>query len=687
MRLKGPTSKRRTHDGSRSAQRGFVVVVVMLFLIATVIFSLALMLRISSDNVIDSERQTDSTAAFFLAESGLDKGRAALSLATSLTDTVCTGVTTPLGGYAVGRGAVTLSGVSSPATCGGGGTNPACTSCALTATGTVKQATRTLAFTVNLGATNGTACNAATMDCTNATAPPPTWRLNLQNFYSTPAIALFSLAARCQGNNTGANCTNAACAVEWNINTSNGINSVGSMGNAVPIPAGGSYAIYQTLTSNYDLAEVGALFPGTGTGPTLTGKYSAGKPVAGSAAYWNDDQGGHDGGTIAKAGSTSGFFTNDGTWTDPASDICTTAPGPGSHQACTNWCYGGDTLVYGFAGSAASLSDGLSAVNFDTSGQNISLTQVAKFPTATIAGAPTDVYSEVWYAHNPDYLSNATASSGALVTGSMGSTFTGALANGSAVMTVSAITGVLHIGDLVSCNGGGGCPAVLGGTASIASQTSGTTGGAGTYTLSAPCVNPNCGTRSDKASSTKLEVTAVTNGYLSIGDTLTGTGVTAGTTVTAIVGAGNVTGAYGVSVAQNVPSTTITAAGSTIHVTGGVVPSGGIPAGGTLVSVRSVAGTVAAGTRVLASPAPTATLFKISTATTSATRLVGATICGGTCAFFQHGASATTSFNVTKSAGTGYWGSGFLCLKGVDLTPQVVTSSSTAGSGWTEPVQ
>jgi len=686
MRLKSPPTKRRTHDGARSAQRGFVVVVVMLFLIATVIVSLALMLRISSNNVVDSDRQNDSTAAFFLAESGLDKGRAALALATSLTDTVCTGVTTPPGGYAVGRGAVTLSGVSTPATCGGGGTNPACTSCALTATGTVKQATRTLAFAVNLGSTNGTACNATNMNCTNSTAPPPTWRLNLQNFYSTPAIALFSLAARRQGNNTGANCTNPACAVEWNINTSNGINSVGSMGNAVPIPAGGSYAIYQTLTSNYDLAEVGALFPGSGTGPTLTGKYSAGKPVAGSAAYWNDDQGGNDGGTIAKAGSTSGFFTNDGTWTNPASDICTTAPAPSSHQACTNWCYGGDTLVYGFAGSAASLSDGLSAVNFDTGGQNISLTQVAKFPTATIAGAPTDVYSEVWYARNPDYLSNATASSGGVVTGSMGSTFVASIA--SATMTVSAVTtGVLHVGDLVSCNGGGACPAVLGpGTASILAQTSGTTGGAGAYTLSAPCVS-NCGSRNDKASSVKLEVTAVANGYLSIGDTVTGTGVTAGTTVTAIVGAGNVTGAYGVSVAQNVPSTAITAAGSTIHVTGGVVPSSGIPASATLVSVRSGTGTVAAGTTVLASPAPTATLFKISTATTSATRLVGATICGGTCAFFEHGASATTSFNVTKSGGTGYWGSGFLCLKGVDLTPQVVTSSSTAGSGWTEPVQ
>ena len=686
MRSKSLMAKRRTPQRGPAKQRGFVVVVVMLFLIATVIFTVALMLTISSNNVIDSDRQNDSTAAFFLAESGLDKGRAALALANSLTDTVCTGVTTPPGGYAVGRGAVTLSGVSTPATCGG--PNPACTSCALTATGTVQQATRNLVFAVNLTLANGSSCNQATMDCTNSTAPPPTWRLNLQNPYSAPAIALFSLAARRQGNNSGANCTNSACALEWNINTSNGANSVGSMGNAVPIPAGGSYAIYQTLTGNYSLAEVGALFPGTGTGPTLTGRYSAGKPVAGSAAYWNDDQGGNDGGTIAKAGSTSGFFTNDGTWTDPASDICATAPAPGSHQACTNWCYGGDTLVYGFAGSAASLADGLSAVTFNTSGQNIALTQVAKFPNPTIIGAPTDVYSEVWYAHNADYLSNATASSGGLVTGSIGSTFTGVLPAGSTGMTVSAVTGVLHVGDLVGCGTGGTCPAVLAsGTTTIASQTSGTAGGAGVYQLSAPCVNPGCGTRADKASSTRLEVTAVTNGYLSVGDTVTGTGVTAGTTVAAIVGAGNVIGRYGVSVAQNVPSTALTAAGSTIHVTGAAVPASGIPYSATLVSVRSGTGTIAAGTTVLASPVPTATVFKISTATTSATRLVGATICGGTCAFFQHGAGATTSFNVTKSAGTGYWGSGFMCLKGVDLTPQVVTSSATAGSGWTEPVQ
>ena len=53
-------------------QSGMVTMVVMLFLIATVVFALAQMLNVSSGNVIDGQRQGDSTAAFFLAESGLD---------------------------------------------------------------------------------------------------------------------------------------------------------------------------------------------------------------------------------------------------------------------------------------------------------------------------------------------------------------------------------------------------------------------------------------------------------------------------------------------------------------------------------------------------------------------------------------------------------------------------------------
>src|SRR2546425_1936459 len=99
----------------QTGQRGMVTLVAMLFLIATVVFALSQMLNVSSGNVIDGQRQGDSTAAFFLAESGLDKGRAALSTS-SLTDAVCTGVAST---YALGRGNVTLSGLSNPQPCGG----------------------------------------------------------------------------------------------------------------------------------------------------------------------------------------------------------------------------------------------------------------------------------------------------------------------------------------------------------------------------------------------------------------------------------------------------------------------------------------------------------------------------------------------------------------------------------------
>ena len=90
-------------------QRGMVTVVVMLFLIATVIFALSQMLNVSSGNVVDGQRQGDSTAAFFVAESGLEKAHASLNgtlLLGNLTNTACTGTAST---YNLGRGSVTLS--------------------------------------------------------------------------------------------------------------------------------------------------------------------------------------------------------------------------------------------------------------------------------------------------------------------------------------------------------------------------------------------------------------------------------------------------------------------------------------------------------------------------------------------------------------------------------------------------
>jgi len=58
-----------------------VTAVVMLFLVATVVFALAQMVNVSGGNVIDGQRQGDSSAAFFLAESGIERGHAIVDAA------------------------------------------------------------------------------------------------------------------------------------------------------------------------------------------------------------------------------------------------------------------------------------------------------------------------------------------------------------------------------------------------------------------------------------------------------------------------------------------------------------------------------------------------------------------------------------------------------------------------------
>ena len=664
-----------------ACQRGMVTLVVMLFLIATVVFALSQMLDVSSGNVIDGQRQGDSTAAFFLAESGLERGHTFVNAAFGPTfnNTSCTGIPAAASSpYTLGRGSVSLSAESTPATCDNSGAT-ACVKCKVTSTGQVGLTSRTVTQDMLLTTANGVSCDATVSDCTNGSAPPPVWKLNLYNTYPTPAIAVFSLASRRQGNNSGASCTNPACKLQWNINSQNGANSVGSMGNAVSIAGGGSYEIYQTLNINYNVAEVGALFPGSSPGPSLTGRYVSGSPVPGGAAFWDDNESGGTGGTIAKANSTTGFFTNDGTWTNPATDTCTTTPAPGSKQTCTSWCYGGDTLVFGFAGSSLSVADELSAVNFDTSGQNVSMTRIAKFPTTGIAGAPGNVYSEIWYARNPNFLSASDARSGALVTGYAGAVFTGSINKNSTTLTVTSWSGApLQVGNVIS----GGIDA---GTKICAFGTG--TGGNGTYTVSSTASCSPAGNQGSNhngqamsVSSSVLTVTAATIANLAAGDKIFGTGLTAGTTIVSLgTGTGGI-GTYNLSVSQAFASTTITSDNPTVTSASGTV----VPTADTmLVSVKS-GGVVPAGTTIVSSPAPTATTFKLSQRPT--TPLVNATICGGTCAFFQHGAAATTSFNVTKSANTGYWGAGFMCLKGVDITPQVVTSSSALSRRWTEIV-
>jgi hypothetical protein len=105
---------------------------------------------------------------------------------------------------------------------------------------------------------------------------------------------------------------------------------------------------------------------------------------------------------------------------------------------------------------------------------------------------------------------------------------------------------------------------VTGGT-TISSQLTGTTGGTGTYSVSASqtvgstTITAVVASTSLTATGTTMTVTAVGSGTLIVRQILTGTGVTADTRITALGTGTGATGTYIVNTAQNTGLITITA--------------------------------------------------------------------------------------------------------------------------------
>ena len=270
---------------SRRRQHGMTTVVAVIFLITAVFFALTQTLGINATSSVDNQRQLDSVAALYLAESGLERAQSVLATAATLTDTVCTGIA--VSSYALGRGTVSLTATSSPPSCNNGG-GTSCDSCTVEATGTVGTTARRVQTVISVTPVNGVAGTGTTVAMT------------LQNTYAHPSIALFNLATRRQGSDTDSICGSVngiTCAMKWNIQSQNGGGnpSVGGMGVAVTMPASSIARITQTLDSSRSYAEVGALFPGTST-PSIVG------------SYWDDSNGG---GSKTVGNSTTGG-TNDG---------------------------------------------------------------------------------------------------------------------------------------------------------------------------------------------------------------------------------------------------------------------------------------------------------------------------------------------------------------------------------------
>ena len=435
-------------------REGGAATIAIAFLILVIISAaLVTSLGVSGSLVRDASTSEEQVAALFIAESGLERAQQTLKTSgTAFTDATCTGLAG--GPYTVDRGSFTLSAASTPASCTGSG----CTSCAVTSVGIIGNVSRTITLGETLGAVNGTGCDTTKRDCTNAT-------LTLTNPSSTTAaVAVFNLASRRLGANTGVTCAvsgGGACVVQWNESSSNGSVSLGISGVAVTIAASTSYTVTHTLDSSRNWAEVGAFFQGT-SAPTVVGTYSS---------YWNDKN--PDNTTINKNGSSFSGSTNNGASSGASSGCGTPAlTTDSSEQAdtCTNWCQatGANMLVMGFAGktSSTSFTEGLtSPVTFGTGYQVVAMSKIASYPNSTSTLAAGDLYSEIWYAKNDYYLSpSADATSGGVVTGAIGvDSFNATLTNGSATMIVNSLPAntALNANDSINCTSGGACPAGL----------------------------------------------------------------------------------------------------------------------------------------------------------------------------------------------------------------------------------
>lgn len=163
--------------------------------------------------------------------------------------------------------------------------------------------------------------------------------------------------------------------------------------------------------------------------------------------------------------------------------------------------------------------------------------------------------------------------------------------SGTTLTVTSVTTGTVSIGQGVSGAG------VAAGT--TITGLGGGTGGAGTYTVSvSQTVAPESLTASPLAaavtgsiSATTLTVSAVTYGTLAVGQSVTGSGISAGTVITALGTGTGGTGTYTVSPSQSAGSTALATTSNAALVTGSIQPNSGSVTGsisGTTLTVTGV---------------------------------------------------------------------------------------------------
>ena len=181
----------------------------------------------------------------------------------------------------------------------------------------------------------------------------------------------------------------------------------------------------------------------------------------------------------------------------------------------------------------------LAATNAHLFGGNISglsLTQLQSYAgtlnvtiDSVLATASINLAAATSFSNAAQIIQNDLAITGlanAAFTAAMGATFTGTATGTSLVVT--SVTGYISIGDTITGTG-------ISGTVTIVSQSSGTTGGAGTYITSAATT---ASTAAITASSNNIIVSVVASGALAVGQLLAGNSVAAHTYLNSTAGGG-----------------------------------------------------------------------------------------------------------------------------------------------------
>lgn len=598
-------------------QRGaasLVIVVLLVFILAAAVMAA---LRMSGSSVVDSSINEAQVSALSLAESGLERAQATLTLAgyTSASCTSLTGTTSSLG-----RGTFTYAAVFNAGIC-------TVTVTGAIGTSAIDTSSRTIRAALSNSPAQGVAGNGSTIPLRLSTGAA---NVAVITNLAYPAGATASIGS----------CTNPdACADILQV-TGTGTSKLSNRSVFESVAASSVYAITQTLVSGgspapRNFVQVAAVFsPASGS-------------VGHIGAYANSGTGGLGG----SVGANWNCAPNSGTST-------------ASNAA------GANTLVYGFSSLAATGSQ----LNVVTLGGR-SLTKIRD-----MTGKQGDnLYSQIWYINNPAYLSGTGTTSGAVVTGYAGKGRNAKPSGDKLCISFESEHDSgeeFKNGDEVS-----GSNIDSGTTLSEEPSVSGQAececnGGIWDTTMGGSCKNKSMsiygkGCRLNKSQSSTssatvmvptklLTVTAAPKAYLEAGDTIYVGGVAKGKIVTQLTGTTGGVGTYSLDSNQFFSSATITSDGTTIITSGAAIPTVG-----QFVDVSSGTGTgqFQADTTVAASPAPTAIKYKVSQRPT--TPLSGAQVCGGVCAFLDKDGT-TTAFALTNISSGTDWSSGFTCLSNVN---------------------